>query len=178
MSLTAEDASSDEVELVDHDPSWSQQYAQMADWLRDQLGTDIALRVEHYGSTAIPGLPAKPVIDILVEIPSVTAAKPQVIPCFDDETWDYWWHAGHMVFVRREKLMGQRTHHIHMAPKGHPIWDGLAFRDHLRSHAEERDQYAELKRKLAVAYHHDRERYTQAKTDFVSAVTSRALRNS
>jgi GrpB-like predicted nucleotidyltransferase (UPF0157 family) len=178
VSLSANDPSSDEIDLLDHDPSWSQQFTDMADWLNDQLGTDIALRIEHYGSTAIPGIPAKPVVDILVEIPSFTAAKPQIIPCFDDETWDYWWHSGHMAFVKRDRLMGQRTHHIHIAPKGHRVWDGLAFRDRLRSHAEEREQYAALKRELAVDFHHDRERYSQAKTEFVREVTSKALRNS
>lgn len=177
VSLQESDPNSDEIDLVDHDPSWSQQFAEMADWLNDQLGADVALRIEHYGSTAIPDIPAKPVIDILVEIPSFTAAKPQIIPCFDTETWDYWWHSEHMVFVRREKLMGQRTHHVHIAPKDHPVWDGLAFRDYLRSHAEEREQYAELKRKLAIDFRDDRERYTQAKTDFVREVTSKALQN-
>ena len=178
VSLSTDDASSDEVELLDHDPSWSHQFTLMADWLTNQLGTGIARRIEHYGSTAIPGIPAKPVVDILVEIPSVTTAKPHVVSCFDDETWDYWWHSGHMAFVKRKGLMGQRTHHVHCAPKEHPIWDGLAFRDYLRSHAEEREQYAELKRELAVSFHSDRERYTQAKTDFIRQVTSKALRNS
>jgi GrpB-like predicted nucleotidyltransferase (UPF0157 family) len=177
VSLQESDPSNDEIDLLDHDPSWSRQFAEMADWLRDQFGTDIALRIEHYGSTSIPDIPAKPVVDILVEIPSFAAAKPHVIPCFDSETWDYWWHSEHMVFVKREKLMGQRTHHVHIAPKDHNVWDGLAFRDYLRSHAEEREQYAELKRKLAIDFHHDRERYTRAKEEFVHRVTSKALQN-
>jgi len=178
VRLDESGASNDEIDLVDHDPSWSQQFAEMADWLRDQFSTDIALRIEHYGSTSIPDIPAKPVVDILVEIPSFAIAKPHVIPCFDNETWDYWWHSDHMVFVKREKLMGQRTHHVHIAPKGHPVWDSLAFRDYLRSHVEEREQYAELKQKLAVDFRDARERYTQAKTEFVREVTSKALQGS
>jgi GrpB-like predicted nucleotidyltransferase (UPF0157 family) len=177
VSLQESDPSSDEIDLVDHDPSWSQQFEEMSAWLRDHLGTDVALRIEHYGSTSIPGIPAKPLVDILVEIPSFSAAKPHIIPCFDNETWDYWWHSEHMVFVKREKLMGKRTHHVHIAPKDHRVWDGLAFRDYLRSHTDEREQYAQLKRKLAVDFRNDRERYTRAKTEFVHKVTSKALRN-
>ena len=73
--------------------------------------------------------------------------------------------------------MGHRTHHIHMAPKDHVVWDGLAFRDLLRSHAKERERYAALKRRLAVSFRDDRERYTQAKTEFVLTVTQEALRS-
>jgi len=177
VGLRESDMSDDEVELVDYDPSWPQQFEEMADRLRDDLDADIALRIEHYGSTAIPGIPAKPVIDIAIEIPSFSAAKPHILPSFNSETWEYWWHSGHMIFIKRAKLMGQRTHHIHMAPKGHQLWEGLAFRDYLRSHPEERENYANLKRKLAVDYRKDRERYTQAKTEFVREVTSKVVRN-
>ena len=70
--------------------------------------------------------------------------------------------------------MGQRTHRVHMAPQGHEIWKGLVFRDTLRSHSEEASRYAALKQELAAGYREDRERYTQAKTEFVRKVTSRA----
>ena len=177
VGLQESDISDDEVDLVDYDPSWPRQFDEMASQLRDALDADTALRIEHYGSTAIPGIPAKPVIDIAVEIPSFSAAKPYVLPYFDSEMWEYWWHSEHMIFIKRAKLMGQRTHHIHMAPKGHQLWEGFAFRDHLRSHPEERENYANLKRALAVNYREDRERYTRAKTEFVREVTSKALRN-
>ncbi len=161
------------VHLVESDPAWPQQYAEFAGWLIEALGPDLALRVEHYGSTAIPGIPAKPVIDVLVEVPSFEAAKARAVPLFNAGEWDYWWHAGHMLFVRRAGLMGARTHHVHLAPRGHRLWEGLAFRDHLRGHPVDAQAYAALKRDLSVAHGRDRERYTQAKTDFVAAILAR-----
>jgi GrpB-like predicted nucleotidyltransferase (UPF0157 family) len=166
----------DDIYLVDYDSSWHAQFEQMADWLRSHLGTDIALRVEHYGSTAIPGMPAKPVIDILVEVPSFAEAKKRVLSCLNEEVWEYWWCAGHMVFFKRKELMGERTHHVHLAPRGHDFWDGLAFRDYLRSHPEDAARYAALKQQLAVRYRKDREAYTDSKSEFVREVLLRAKR--
>lgn len=178
VDLREPDENSDGVHLVEYDPSWPGQFQEMANWLQKHLGPDIALRVEHYGSTSIPGMPAKPVIDVLVEIPSFAGAKARAIPLFNSEIWEYWWHSEHMTFVKREKRMGQRTHHVHMAPRDHSLWEGLAFRDYLRSHPDEASRYARLKCELASRYGTDRERYTQAKTEFVREVTSRAVRRS
>jgi len=174
VGLQESDVSDDQVSLVDYDPAWPQQFAEIATWLRDHLGSDLVLRAEHYGSTAIPGMPAKPIIDVLVEVPSFAEAKKRAVPRLNSEAWEYWWYSDHMVLIKRKELMGQRTHHVHMAPQGHEIWAGLAFRDTLRSHPEEASRYAALKQALAAAYRQDRERYTQAKTDFVRKVTSRA----
>jgi len=166
----------DEVYLADYDPSWPQQFAEFASWLRGYLGADVALRVEHFGSTAIPGMPAKPIIDVMVEIPSFPEGKKRALPLLSQEEWEYWWDAGHMVFIKRQKLMGRRTHHVHMAPRGHPLWERLAFRDYLRSHPEEASRYAAVKADLATAYREDRERYTEAKAEYVRQVTVTALR--
>ncbi len=166
----------DEVHLADYDPLWPQQFTEFAGWLQGTLGPDVALRVEHFGSTAIPGMPAKPIIDVMVEIPSFSEGKKRALPLLCREEWEYWWDAGHMVFIKRKSLMGQRTHHVHMAPRGHRLWERLAFRDYLRSHPEEASRYAALKEKLATAYREDRERYTEAKAEFVRQVTSTALR--
>lgn len=173
------DAGIDEVHIVDYDPSWPQQFDEIAGWLRDYLGTEIVLRVEHYGSTAIPNMPAKPIIDVLVEIPSFSEARQRAIVLLNSEKWEYWWYSGHMIhmiFIKREKLMGRRTHHIHMAPRGHKLWQGLAFRDYLISHEKEASRYATLKQELVKSYRKDRERYTEAKTTFIKEITSKALR--
>jgi len=167
----------DGIYLVDYDPSWPQQFEEMADWIRRSFGPEMALRVEHYGSTAIPGLCAKPIIDLLVEIPSFAEAKRRVLPLLNNELWEYWFYSGHLTFIKRKELMGQRTHHIHMAPAGHEIWTGLAFRDYLRSHPEDAARYAALKRTLAKSHRQDRERYTQAKADFVKEITARPLKH-
>ncbi|MBN1991315.1 MAG: GrpB family protein [Anaerolineae bacterium] len=176
VELPESEVSNDDVYLVDYDPTWPQQFTEFARWLRDHLGPDIVLRVEHFGSTAIPGLPAKPIIDVLVEVPSFATAKQRAVPLFNNEQWEYWWYAGHMMFIKRKKLMGRRTHHLHMAPQGHRLWEGLAFRDYLRANPQEARRYATLKQALAAHYQQDRERYTQAKTKFVQEVTARALK--
>ena len=168
----------EDVHLVDYDGAWSQQFTEMAAWLRRHLGARIALSVDHIGSTSIPGMPAKPVIDILVEIPSFREAKPHVLPLLDSETWEYWWHDDHMMFIKRDGFMGQRRYHVHMMPRGHDREARLAFRDHLRSHPEDASRYAALKQQLARSHRKDRERYTEAKSAFVSEIVSKALRNS
>ena len=165
----------DGVNLADYDPSWPERYEEMACWLRNSIGLGIALRVEHYGSTAIPGMSAKPIIDVLVEVPSFRQAKERVLPCMNGEAWEYWWYSDHMVFIKRTELMGERTHHIHLAPRGHDIWGGIAFRDYLRLHPGDAARYAELKRQLVQDYRDDRERYTNAKEVFVEEITSKAL---
>jgi len=71
--------------------------------------------------------------------------------------------------------MARRTHHVHLAPASHPVWDGLAFRDALRAHPDTAARYAALKGELATRYREDREGYTEAKTAFVREVTAKAL---
>jgi GrpB-like predicted nucleotidyltransferase (UPF0157 family) len=165
----------DEVQLADYDPLWPERYEEMAAQLRDSLGPDLALRIEHYGSTAIPGVPAKPVIDIHVEVPSFEAARRSAVPIFDRPEYEYWFYSDHMVFIVRDDFMGRRTHHIHVAPSTSRIWEGLVFRDHLRTHPADAARYVALKRALAQRYATDRERYTEAKTEFVHEVLAESL---
>ena len=168
----------DDVQLVDYDSAWPDGFSEMARWLRCQSGPTMALRVEHYGSTSIPGMPAKPVIDILVEVPSFQEARKWAIPLLNDETWEYWWYSDHMVFIKRREFLGPRTHHIHMAPRTHAIWNGLVFRDYLRTHSADAGRYADLKRRLALDHRQDREVYTEAKSVLVNEITTKALRMS
>ncbi|MHB9130872.1 MAG: GrpB family protein [Armatimonadota bacterium] len=165
----------DEILLVDPDPTWPQQYEEFAACLREALGSDVALRIEHYGSTAIPGIPAKPVIDVLVEVPSFDMARQHVLPLLNREEWEYWWYCDHMVFIKRQVLMGRRTHHLHLAPAGHRLWEGIAFRDYLRAHPAEAARYAVLKRELAINHRENREGYTVAKTAFVQEITAKVM---
>ncbi len=165
----------DEVALVEYDRQWPAQYEEIAGWLRHTLPPELVLRVEHYGSTAIPGIPAKPVIDILLEVPSFAEARRQLIPAFNRPDSEYWWYHDHMVFIVRDRPMGVRKYHLHVAPAGHPVWDGLAFRDYLRSHPTAAERYAALKRKLASQHLADREAYTDSKAQFVREITKQAL---
>lgn len=174
VALDAPDAGNDEVHLMPYDPAWPQQFAEFANWLRTHLRPDLALRIEHYGSTAIPGMPAKPIIDVLIQVPSFVEARQRLLPHFNREQWEYWWHSEHMVLIKRERLMGQRTHHIHIAPAGHRVWEGLIFRDYLLAHPQEAAAYAALKHELVSSWGQDRERYTVAKTAFVREIVAKA----
>lgn len=165
----------DRVNLVEYDPSWPEQYSEFARWIQNRLGPGTALRIEHFGSTSVPGMPAKPIIDVAVEIPSFTEARRRVIPLLNKVEWEYWWDGGHMLWIRRDGFMGRRTHHVHMAPRDHELWQRLAFRDCLRTHPAEAHQYAELKRDLACRYRGDRERYTMAKSRFIRETTAKAI---
>jgi GrpB-like predicted nucleotidyltransferase (UPF0157 family) len=167
----------DEVHLVDYDPAWPDRYEEMASRLRNTISPDIVLRIERYGSTAIPGIPAKPVIDILMEVPSFPEARRNLIPLFNRLECEYWWYDEHMLFIVRDESTGVRTHHIHAAPKGHRVWEGLAFRDYLRTHPDEAQRYADLKYKLAESYSNNREAYTGMKADFVREIISKASKH-
>ncbi len=164
----------DEVRLADPDPAWPGQFADMAEWLREQLGP-LARRIEHFGSTAIPGLPAKPVVDILVEVPSFDSARQHILPRVNRPDWEYWWYCDHMLLIKRADFAGVRTHHVHVAPPGHRLWRGLAFRDYLRTHPNCAREYAAHKQHLAQTHRDDREAYTEAKTAFIDRITKLAL---
>jgi GrpB-like predicted nucleotidyltransferase (UPF0157 family) len=167
----------DDVELVPYDPRWPEMFRMEADRLGRLLGGAVVRRVEHMGSTAVPGLSAKPVIDMLVEIPSFELAERMVLPKLRDDGWEYLWRddrpPGHMMFIRRG-VGDVRTHHVHMAPAGHPMWERLWFRDYLRSHADEARRYEQLKHRLAAEHAGDREAYTEGKGEYVKRVTALA----
>lgn len=164
----------DRICLAEYNPEWPEQYARFSSRLREYAGPDLILRTEHYGSTAVPGISAKPIIDVLAEISSFSAARARLLPLLlPDNRWEYWWYENHMTFIRRENFMGRRTYHLHAAPKGHRIWEQLAFRDYLKTHPGDAERYAALKRDLAEKYPDDRERYTRAKTEFIRTVLGR-----
>lgn len=168
----------DRVEIQEYDSAWKEQYKQFADWILENFGSDIALQIEHIGSTAIPGMPSKPCIDVAIKVPSFAEARRRIIPLLNSEMWEYWWFSKgvDVMFYKREKLMGKRTHYIHLAPENHELWDRIAFRDYLKSHTEDAIRYADLKRNLAVSSGGDWMTYTEAKSDFVHEITEKALK--
>jgi GrpB-like predicted nucleotidyltransferase (UPF0157 family) len=167
----------DRIQLVPYDPRWPEMFRAEAERLRALLGA-AAMRVEHIGSTAVPGLSAKPVIDMLMEVASFEDAERAVVPRLREAGWECRWRderpPGHLMYARRDAA-GVRTHHLHIAPAGHPTWGHLAFRDHLRTHPAEAREYERLKRQLASKYPDDREAYTEGKGDYIKRVTAEAL---
>ena len=159
------------VQLAEWTPRWTELFAEEAARLRAALG-DLAVAIEHYGSTSVPGLVAKPLLDILIGGPEATDAAPYVA-ALAPLGYDYAAHAGvpeHLVFGRGTA----RTHLVHVVRYGGEAWQrGLAFRDALRADPLLRQGYAELKRELALTYGIERGRYTAGKSAFVEHVLRR-----
>lgn len=170
------------VVVVEYDPRWKKLYKKEAKFLKSQFGPEVIIRTEHFGSTAVPGLAAKPVIDILVEVASFKAAKREIIPELKKRGYGYNWVSnqpkppGHMMFMKGYNREGARQlrYHIHMAPVGHPLWGRLLFRDYLRKYPETGRCYEKLKYRLAELYRSDREAYTAEKAKFVKRITAKA----
>lgn len=167
----------DNIVIMEYDRQWVELFEREAIYLRNLLGEALILRIEHFGSTAIPGMPAKPIIDMLVEIPNFDRIQQEALPKLVDARYEYLWRSdrppGHMMFVKRSPD-GLRTHHIHMATTGHKFWERLYFRDYLRNHPEEATRYAQLKRDLAAQFLGDREAYTNGKSEYVASITTKA----
>lgn len=143
--------------------------------LQGVLGPWLRGTIEHIGSTAVPGLLAKPVIDILAGVSSLEASRPAIEAAAA---------VGYCYFPYRPDLehwfckpsAAFRTHHLHLMPFGTPQWSRpIAFREYLKAHAESAAEYAELKRRLAFRFRLDREAYTDAKAPFINAVTDKAV---
>jgi GrpB-like predicted nucleotidyltransferase (UPF0157 family) len=161
------------VALRRYDPAWPSLFAVARDAIASALDNDI-LAIEHIGSTSVPGLAAKPIIDIAVAVESFEAAISSVEPL---ARLGYE-HLGEFGIPRRRYFRrgDPRTHQIHMFEITSDEWrNHLAFRDHLRAHDEVRDAYEALKRELAARYPDDRTRYTESKSEFIRDVIRTAL---
>ena len=165
------------VRIVDYDPSWPTLFAKERNVILGAVGRWVE-EVEHVGSTAIPDLDAKPVIDLMVGLKSMADASLCIEP-LTSLGYSYWAEGAqshHHLFVRFVDLaMSARTHNLHLVEVGGQYWkEHLLFRDYLRKHSETAKEYAGLKYRLATRHRDDREAYTAAKADFVSEVVCRA----
>jgi GrpB-like predicted nucleotidyltransferase (UPF0157 family) len=164
----------DEIEIVDYDPRWPQLFDEEAERLRATLDPSLIMGLEHFGSTAVPDLSAKPVIDILIAVRSLAEVQASFVESL--RKLDYVWWAENpktdrMFFVKGMPPFGsKRTHHVHVTEIHGEMWRRLAFRDWLRAHPEDARSYGQLKRRLAAEYPTDREAYTDAKAAFIDSV--------
>jgi GrpB-like predicted nucleotidyltransferase (UPF0157 family) len=163
--------------VCDYDPRWPILFEQESIRIRKSLGS-YALAIEHMGSTAVPGLPSKPIIDLLVGVPSLEEAKVRCIEPIQELGYIYIpeyasWIPGELFF--RKGLPGPWTHHVHLMEPSYPRWDALlVFRDYLRANPEAAQAYADVKRALAASSIDDIEAYRIGKTTFVEETTSKA----
>jgi GrpB-like predicted nucleotidyltransferase (UPF0157 family) len=161
------------VEIVAYDPAWPARFAEVGRELRAGLG-EVALRIDHIGSTAVPGLAAKPVIDIQI---SVADLEPLAAFRQPLERLGYVYRADNPERTKRyfrEPPGRARTHvHVRRAGSFSEQW-ALLFRDYLRFHPEAAAEYAWEKRRLAIRFRDDRRGYTDAKGPFLWELIRRA----
>lgn len=167
--------------IVSYDPKWPQMFQDEKNHLQSCLPADLVGRIEHFGSTAVPGLASQPIVDMLVEVTSLEETRVRVPPILETLGYDYFWRKTwgdgqplfYAWFIKRD-LSGFRTHHIHMIESHFEHWDRLFFRDYLIEHPDIAKEYGELKMMLCATHAGDRAAYTRAKTEFVVRVTQTA----
>ncbi len=171
----------EEISILPYDPEWSRMFDEEKAHLLACLPSELTGRIEHFGSTAIPHLWAKPVIDILMEVTSLEETKRRIVPILETRGYDYFWRPTrgddvppfYAWFIKRNRA-GIRTHHIHMVEHDFPHWERLLFRDYLIEHPAVAREYEALKLRLVREYPKDRVAYTEAKSSFIVPVTERA----
>jgi GrpB-like predicted nucleotidyltransferase (UPF0157 family) len=167
-------------EIRPHDPRWTVRAQVEREQLSDLLAPWLVDGVEHVGSTAVPGLAAKPIVDLMVSVTDldtvirealeglVAAGWCYVPPDLDGRSW-------RRFFVKPDSFGQRREAHLHVFRSGHPRWtEQLRFRDALRGDDELARSYEDLKRRLADQRGHDREAYTDGKAEFVTSVLNRS----
>ncbi len=160
------------IRVVEYDRDWPRRFAREADAIRAALGSR-ALLVEHIGSTAVPGLAAKPIVDVLLVVRDA-ADEPAWLPALEA--------AGFVLRVREpdfheHRMLRTRAKDVHLhvySPDSPEIARNLAFRDRLRGDAADRALYADTKRRLAAQSWPAMQHYAEAKTAVIEAVIARA----
>ena len=162
--------------IVPYNPQWHDLFLSEKAEI-ERIISPFSLKIEHFGSTAIPNMAAKPTIDILVAISDQEPINPMIIEKMKANGYHYTLRKDapppYMMFMKGytpEGFKGQ-SYHIHMAPLSHAgLWDRIYFRDYLISHPKEAKEYENLKVELAQRFRNDREAYTNEKTRFIQNI--------
>lgn len=166
--------------IVKYDPQWSILYEAERHHILQNIGHKVQA-IEHIGSTAVPNLGSKPIIDIMVGVPHPTDAE-ECVPLLQDLDYrdvtpqpgdpDWYYCLGK---TYRGETASLQNYHLHLVRFMSDHWKiHLLFRDFLRAHPDVAEQYYELKKELAAKYGSDRIGYTNAKTSFIESVIARA----
>jgi GrpB-like predicted nucleotidyltransferase (UPF0157 family) len=174
--MTTAPAPTDRIEIVPSDPRWPAAFEAEAARIRGALSSHGEFTIVHTGSTAVPGLDAKPVIDIVLIAPDA-ARWPQLVAPLQALGYLLWAdnpRRDRLFLVKGMPPSGRgRTHHLHVRTPADAQRERV-FRDWLCTHADDAARYAALKHALAAAHAGDREAYTEGKTAFVEAILRRA----
>ena len=158
------------VVLEEYNPNWAEKYEEEKEFLMGIIGTWFHGRIEHVGSTAVEGMVAKPVIDIMFGVKTLEVSRP-AIEVLTKNGYEYWPYKEDVMHWFCKPSDAYRTHHLHLIPYGSLLWnERIKFRDILRKKGPEFSQYANLKRELASKYTNDRETYTEEKWPFIKGV--------
>ena len=165
------------VEVVPHDPRWRDAFEAEAKHVAAALGENV-VAIHHIGSTAIPNIYAKPVIDLLVEVRDIAEVdgRSSAMESLGYEVMGEYGIIGRRYF-RKDNQEGIRTHHIHTFEAGSAeVKRHLAFRDYMIAHPAEAQRYSELKRKLAEQHRQSTDGYMDGKDGFIKEMDQRAAR--
>ena len=164
---TSEDAP---VEVVPYSESWPAMFVAEAALLHTALSPWLVAEIEHVGSTAVIGLHAKPIIDIMAPVQELLAST-SAIEAAQSVGYCYYPYKPDEMHWFCKPTPAARTHHLHLIPWKSRLWqERLAFRDALRMNQALAQEYGSLKLRLATQYPHDREAYTDAKAPFIASV--------
>lgn len=164
----------DKVLLVAHDKNWNQDFKKEKELLLEFVKS--AIDIEHCGSTSIPNIPSKPIMNICISVNSaddVEGLKDQFNSAgYEYKSKDF---VDHLLFTKRNEK-GESTHHVHVMSKEGTNWKkALGFRDYLLNHKDVAQEYALLKLDLAKKFPCDRRAYAEGKNPFIEKVLSKIL---
>jgi len=155
-----------------YNPNWKTEFEYESQLLMDTI-KEADAKIEHIGSTSVNGLGAKPIIDIMIGLADFNTANSH-ISTIESLRYKYVSQYENVMPYRRfftKELNGKRTHHIHMVELNTEFWERhLKFRNHLRTHSEDREKYLELKLDLAKREWADGNEYADAKSEFIKGI--------
>jgi GrpB-like predicted nucleotidyltransferase (UPF0157 family) len=161
--------------IVPYNPDWPQLFEAEKKLLQALIGDQVKGGIHHVGSTAVPGLSAKPIIDIMIGVKSLEESK-DLIQILQQLEYCYYPYKPEEMHWFCKPSPYQRTHHLHIVEYDSSVWKKrLVFRDLLRSHPDQRDEYENLKIRMAEFYRDDREAYTEAKSELINRFVEKAL---
>lgn len=179
MITTQQKAIQDLIELANHNPKWSSKAKTEIAHIKSTLGNDFIIDIQHIGSTAIPNIKSKPIIDIMIGVTSFDNMEKKLIKPLEAIGYLFWKNnpdKERLFFVKGLPPLGKkRTHHIHITKHNSATWDQhIFFRNYLTKHPSTAKAYETLKITLASKYQQDRESYTQKKESFIKQVLHNA----
>ena len=169
------------IEMFEYNPNWSLIFESEKQLIKSILAHNTILRIEHFGSTSIPNLKSKDIIDIIIEIPSKLLFDKNIIKKMSELDYQFFRQSGfgpdYMIFVKGFHTNGEKAQKffVHMTVGNHSeLWDRIYFRDYLKVHSNIAKQYENLKCKLTKKHSKNRIEYRIGKTEFVKRITEMA----